>query len=168
MGLVRRRDRPRHHRHHRLRPEGPRRRRLRRAPVHRHRGRHGRCVCSLCAASLYVRLWGHGRRLTRLELTLAFWLRGWLLLEEMGAVESVKAASDIFAPVSGKVEEVNGELDGQPDLLNKDAEGAGAFYPCLLRSLFGSVRDCSYYFLIVLQAGSPRFGCRTRASSPSC
>ncbi|BGP53830.1 hypothetical protein JCM8202_005605 [Rhodotorula sphaerocarpa] len=45
--------------------------------------------------------------------------------EEMGAVESVKAASDIFAPVSGKVEEVNGELDGQPDLLNKDAEGAG-------------------------------------------
>ncbi|POY76567.1 hypothetical protein BMF94_0156 [Rhodotorula taiwanensis] len=45
--------------------------------------------------------------------------------EEMGAVESVKAASDIFAPVSGKIAEVNGELEGQPDLLNKDAEGEG-------------------------------------------
>ncbi|KWU44874.1 glycine cleavage H-protein, partial [Rhodotorula sp. JG-1b] len=45
--------------------------------------------------------------------------------EEMGAVESVKAASDIFAPVSGQIEAVNGELADQPDLLNKDAEGAG-------------------------------------------
>ena len=44
----------------------------------------------------------------------------------MGAVESVKAASDIFAPVSGQIEAVNGELADQPDLLNKDAEGAGA------------------------------------------
>ncbi|GAA6003216.1 hypothetical protein JCM10207_001804 [Rhodosporidiobolus poonsookiae] len=45
--------------------------------------------------------------------------------EEIGAVESVKAASDIFAPVGGQVEEVNDELEGQPDLLNKSAEAEG-------------------------------------------
>ncbi|GAA6029456.1 hypothetical protein JCM8097_003688 [Rhodosporidiobolus ruineniae] len=45
--------------------------------------------------------------------------------EEMGAVESVKAASDIFAPVGGQIVEVNGELEGQPDLLNKSAEADG-------------------------------------------
>lgn len=41
--------------------------------------------------------------------------------EEFGAVESVKAASDIIAPVSGTVVEVNDALDDQPELLNQDA-----------------------------------------------
>ena len=41
--------------------------------------------------------------------------------EEFGAVESVKAASDLFAPVSGKVIEVNEALDDQPELINQDA-----------------------------------------------
>ncbi|BGP13647.1 hypothetical protein JCM10213_007825 [Rhodosporidiobolus nylandii] len=45
--------------------------------------------------------------------------------EQIGAVESVKAASDIFAPVGGQVAEVNGALEDQPDLLNKEAEGEG-------------------------------------------
>ncbi|GAA5904534.1 hypothetical protein JCM8208_004809 [Rhodotorula glutinis] len=45
--------------------------------------------------------------------------------EEIGAVESVKAASDIFAPVSGQIKEVNPELEDQPDLLNKSAEADG-------------------------------------------
>ena len=40
--------------------------------------------------------------------------------EEFGAVESVKAASDLFAPVSGKVIEVNEALDDQPELINQD------------------------------------------------
>jgi glycine cleavage system H protein len=42
-------------------------------------------------------------------------------------VESVKAASDIYAPLSGKVVEVNGQLNDEPGLLNKDPEGAGMF-----------------------------------------
>ena len=41
--------------------------------------------------------------------------------EEFGAVESVKAASDLFAPVSGTVVEINEALDDQPELINEDA-----------------------------------------------
>ncbi len=40
---------------------------------------------------------------------------------EFGAVESVKAASDLIAPVSGKVIEINEALNDQPELLNQDA-----------------------------------------------
>jgi glycine cleavage system H protein len=41
--------------------------------------------------------------------------------EEFGAVESVKAASDLFAPVSGTVVEINEALEDQPELINEDA-----------------------------------------------
>lgn len=43
--------------------------------------------------------------------------------EEFGAVESVKAASDLISPVSGKVMEVNEALEDEPELINKDAFG---------------------------------------------
>jgi glycine cleavage system H protein len=43
--------------------------------------------------------------------------------DEFGAVESVKAASDLIAPVSGTVVEVNEALEDEPELLNKDAFG---------------------------------------------
>ena len=43
--------------------------------------------------------------------------------EEFGAVESVKAASDLISPVSGTVVEVNEALEDEPELLNKDAFG---------------------------------------------
>lgn len=41
--------------------------------------------------------------------------------EAFGAVESVKAASDLISPVSGEVVEVNSELEDSPELINKDA-----------------------------------------------
>ncbi|MCH5169286.1 MAG: glycine cleavage system protein GcvH [Prevotellaceae bacterium] len=41
--------------------------------------------------------------------------------EEFGAVESVKAASDLISPVSGTVLEVNEALEDEPELINKDA-----------------------------------------------
>ena len=41
--------------------------------------------------------------------------------EEFGAVESVKAASDLISPVSGEVVEVNAALEDEPELINKDA-----------------------------------------------
>ena len=41
--------------------------------------------------------------------------------EEFGAVESVKAASDLMSPVTGLVVEVNEALDDQPELVNQDA-----------------------------------------------
>ena len=44
--------------------------------------------------------------------------------KEFGAVESVKAASDLFSPLSGTVVEVNEDLVGDPEGVNKDAFGA--------------------------------------------
>lgn len=41
--------------------------------------------------------------------------------EEFGAVESVKAASDLYSPISGTVVEVNEELEDKPELINQDA-----------------------------------------------
>ncbi len=43
--------------------------------------------------------------------------------EPFGAVESVKAASDIYAPVSGEVTEINDDLTESPELLNDDPYG---------------------------------------------
>ena len=43
--------------------------------------------------------------------------------EEFGAVESVKAASDLLSPISGIVVEINDKLEDKPELLNEDAFG---------------------------------------------
>ncbi len=45
--------------------------------------------------------------------------------EEFGSVESVKAVSELYMPVAGEVVAVNEELEGSPDLVNKDPYGAG-------------------------------------------
>ena len=45
--------------------------------------------------------------------------------EEIGVVESVKAASEIFAPLSGKVVEVNKVLEEKPELVNQSPYGDG-------------------------------------------
>ncbi|HYL40664.1 MAG TPA: glycine cleavage system protein GcvH [Candidatus Binatus sp.] len=42
-----------------------------------------------------------------------------------GVVESVKAVSDLYAPIGGEVVEVNGQLTGSPELVNSDPFGAG-------------------------------------------
>lgn len=44
--------------------------------------------------------------------------------EEFGALESVKASSELISPVSGKVVEVNGELEDAPEKVNEDAYAA--------------------------------------------
>jgi len=43
----------------------------------------------------------------------------------LGSIESVKAASDIFAPVSGSVIKINEELEAKPEVVNESAEDAG-------------------------------------------
>mgnify|MGYP003630031231 CR=1 FL=1 len=48
--------------------------------------------------------------------------------DEAGVVESVKAASDIYAPVSGEVIEVNERLEGEPELVNTDSYVDGWFF----------------------------------------
>ena len=45
--------------------------------------------------------------------------------KECGVVESVKAASDVYAPVSGEIVEANGTLADAPESVNKDCYGAG-------------------------------------------
>ena len=60
---------------------------------------------------VYVELPEVGRELTQGEV--------------MGSVESVKAVSDIYAPVSGKVVEVNEKLLDEPETLNNDPYGEG-------------------------------------------
>ena len=54
----------------------------------------------------------------------------------LAVVESVKAASDVYAPISGEVVEANGALEGDPALVNRSAEDQGWF--CRLRITDGS------------------------------
>jgi glycine cleavage system H protein len=48
--------------------------------------------------------------------------------EAVAVVESVKAASDVYAPVAGEVIEVNSDLAGTPAMVNEDAEGKAWFF----------------------------------------
>ncbi len=48
--------------------------------------------------------------------------------DDAAVVESVKAASDVYCPVSGEVIEANGALEGEPALVNSDAEEDGWFF----------------------------------------
>ncbi|WP_151778518.1 glycine cleavage system protein GcvH [Acinetobacter brisouii] len=48
--------------------------------------------------------------------------------EQAGVVESVKTASDIYAPIAGVVVEVNPALEDEPELVNNDPYGAGWMY----------------------------------------
>jgi glycine cleavage system H protein len=48
--------------------------------------------------------------------------------ESCAVVESVKAASDIYAPLAGKIVEVNETITEEPSIVNSDAEGEGWFF----------------------------------------
>jgi glycine cleavage system H protein len=52
---------------------------------------------------------------------------------EAAVVESVKAASEVYAPVSGEVVEVNGALEGEPAMVNEDSTGKGWFLKLKLK-----------------------------------
>jgi len=59
------------------------------------------------------------------------------MIDAIGAVESVKAASDIYAPVSGVIEAINETLADQPSLLNKKPQSDGmSFYSLFCPPLF--------------------------------
>lgn len=55
--------------------------------------------------------------------------------DQAGVVESVKAASDIFAPLSGEVIAINGALEEEPELVNADPYNDGWFYRILPQDL---------------------------------
>ncbi|MBU2967159.1 glycine cleavage system protein GcvH [Amphritea sp. 2_MG-2023] len=47
--------------------------------------------------------------------------------DDLGVVESVKAASDVYAPLSGEILAINGDLEDAPELVNSDPYGDGWF-----------------------------------------
>ncbi len=55
--------------------------------------------------------------------------------QECAAVESVKAASDIYAPVSGEIVEINPELEDNPEIINQDVYGNGWLYRIKARDI---------------------------------
>jgi glycine cleavage system H protein len=66
---------------------------------------------------------------------------------DAAVVESVKAASDVYAPVSGTVTEGNDALEGDPALVNNDPEGDGWFFKLTLSdtSELDSLMDATAY-----------------------
>ena len=48
--------------------------------------------------------------------------------DQAAVVESVKAAAEVYAPISGEIVEVNEALNGKPELVNEDAIGDGWFF----------------------------------------
>jgi glycine cleavage system H protein len=69
----------------------------------------------------------------------------------VGVVESVKAASDLYSPVSGEIVAVNETLNGKPELVNQDAEGAGWIFKIKLAepSEFDALLDREAYLSYV-------------------
>jgi glycine cleavage system H protein len=55
--------------------------------------------------------------------------------DEIAVIESVKTASDIYAPVSGTVTEVNSALDDTPELVNSSAEEKGWLFKLKIKNL---------------------------------
>ena len=73
--------------------------------------------------------------------------QGYAQGEVAGVVESVKAAADVFMPVSGEVVEVNEALRADPSLANSDPMGGGWFFKLKLTdaSQFDALMDATSY-----------------------
>jgi len=75
--------------------------------------------------------------------------------EAVAVVESVKAASDVFSPVSGEVVETNGHIVGQPALVNEDAEGKAWFFKVKVANVgeLDGLMDRAAYEAFVKESG---------------
>jgi glycine cleavage system H protein len=75
--------------------------------------------------------------------------------KEAAVVESVKAASEIYAPVSGTVTEANAALADEPALVNEDAFGAGWFFKMTIadRAELADLLDQAAYDAMVAELG---------------
>ena len=71
-----------------------------------------------------------------------------------GAVESVKAAADIYMPVAGEVTEVNEALRGDPAIANRDPMGDGWFFKILIKDMaqFDELMDEPSYAKLVKES----------------
>jgi glycine cleavage system H protein len=72
---------------------------------------------------------------------------------DCAVVESVKAASDVYSPVSGEVIEVNEALDGAPETINEDAFGGGWMFKLKLSdaSELEGLLDADAYEILVAE-----------------
>jgi glycine cleavage system H protein len=68
--------------------------------------------------------------------------------EEMGSIESVKAATELYSPVSGTVIETNPALDANPELVNQDPYGAGWMLKVRLTAKPTDLLDAKAYTII--------------------
>jgi glycine cleavage system H protein len=75
--------------------------------------------------------------------------------DAVGVIESVKAASDLYSPVSGEILAVNEALTNKPALVNEDAEGAGWIYKIKLAkpSELDALLDREAYLAYVQEQG---------------
>jgi glycine cleavage system H protein len=67
--------------------------------------------------------------------------------DEAVSIESVKAVADVFSPLSGTVTEINEELEDEPEMVNKDAQGAGWLFRLRLsnKSELNDLMDAAAY-----------------------
>jgi glycine cleavage system H protein len=74
---------------------------------------------------------------------------------QAAVVESVKAASEVFAPVGGEVVAVNDALEGEPGAVNEDPQGRGWFFSMTLadRTEFDALMDEAAYAAFVATLG---------------
>ena len=75
--------------------------------------------------------------------------------DEAAVVESVKAAAEVYAPVSGEVVEANGDLEGNPGLVNEDPEGGAWFIKIKIsdKSELDGMMDVEGYAKFVAEQG---------------
>lgn len=75
--------------------------------------------------------------------------------DEAGAVESIKAASDIYAPVSGRIAAVNDALADAPELVNNDPHGDGWFFQIKLSNAaeLSNLMDAETYEVFLAKEG---------------
>lgn len=74
--------------------------------------------------------------------------------EDAAVVESVKAASEIYAPIGGEVTAINDALEGAPETVNADAEGAGWFFKLKVADageLEGMMDEAAYKAMVAEQ-----------------
>ncbi len=98
---------------------------------------------------MYVELPTVGRVVAQKGMSYTFSFILLMYVETFAAVESVKAASDIYAPISGEVVDINSELESESTLINASPEEKGTFHRNEIHSIIG-VHSCLFNFLFLL------------------
>ena len=79
------------------------------------------------------------------------------IMGEFGVVESVKTASDLYSPISGEIVEVNGDLEGNPELVNDSPYDEGwmlKIRPSNLDEDWATLLDAAGYKEVLAESGA--------------